>query len=370
MCRGNDTTPPVKLQAWLEQHGLAAADAAPLTAGLARAFNSEQAALESLPDTFAWLRGRGLSSLETARLLNSMADMRHDSVVNFAATAQLDYELIDSTVAAYLHQRQQRPAGTLRHRTRASLADVLRSSVGTARCLIMPSGHVKAWLQEVRKQLSDAELGRLLLSQPSIVGGRPATAQAAVAWAVQVLGVTDLVPFLARNPPLLTYDVATLQASLDALQSIVPAEEARQSVQAWPRLISTRISTMQAAAAWLEQRIADADQLHEVLLRCPPLLAADVGRLQRNACFLAGELGWQHGDGQLAAFVLRHPHPFALLDCEGAEVQVMLRFFSGVVGAPREDCLGKYGSYLIHSLDRIVARYVHVQVRRDQCQHT
>ena len=321
-------------------------------------FENEQAALEGLPATFEWCSQQGLDVLQTAQLLDRIAQYRHASVVDFAATAQ-HWQLIDARIA--VHLQQLRKAGNRLDPKHASLAAVLHKPCA-ARALGTAPGHVAAWLQAVSGRLSDADVGRLLLGDPSIVIGSPATAQAALGWAADDLGVDDLPSFFAGARALLKFDAATLQAKLAALQTVVPGEQAQRMVMKRPALLGTSSTTMRKAAGWLRQHMDDTHQLHQLLERAPHLLSASDTRLQRNADYLAEQLGWRPDDGQLAAFIQRYPTPFANLNPGVEDLLLKLRFWEDVVGVPRRECLGRFGNYLANRLDTTAARYILVQV--------
>ncbi len=74
-------------------------------------------------------------------------------------------------------------------------------------------------------------------------------------------------------------------------------------------------------------------------------------------------LGWQDGDGQLAAFVADHPCDFAIVNLSSQETQHKLRLLSEVVGVSAQQCLRSGISYLNRGLEGICARYMLVQVR-------
>lgn len=353
--------PQLQLQAWLQEQGLQKADAATQARRLALVFGSEEAALADLPATFAWCCGRGLTGPQTAALLSRVASLRRESVMQFAATAQRDWQLIDGYIAAYIKQ-QELVSRLIKH---SCLADLLRSSPHAARALSMPPNHVPEWLIAVRQHLPTATIGRLLLSSPMVATGSPQTAVAAIAWATRRLGVTDLGAFFSAALSLLAYDAETLQRNLVSLRKGLglTRPQVRQLVMKRPPLLQARPEKVQAAAAWLRQLFPAADQLAGVLDRGPHLLNCSVQHLQGNADTLQRALGWRHGDGQLADYVAAYPQAFAISDFSSEDTEAKLLLLSQVVGVPAEVCLGKGSSYLSRHLETICALYVLVQVR-------
>ena len=362
--------PQPALQSWLEkeqQFEPAAADQH--ARRLAAVFGGDQqAALASLPATFAWCTSQGLSGLQTAQLLDRIAKKRRDSVVSFAATAQRDWQLIEPYIAAHVRWRQQAGEQLPKH---ASLADVLQSRRDAARMLALAPGHVAAWLGAVSKQLTDAAyVGRLVLPQPLALTADMKTTLAVLRWFGEALGVppAELAAFAARSPGLLSLKAATLRDNLAALQSVLPPEKARQLVQKQPSLLSHRSDTVQQALEWLQRQFGGDDaRLQAVLERCPHLLKCSAGNLQRRANYVQRQLGWQPGDGQLAAFIKKYPDPFARIDFNSPDKRALLLLLSGVVGAERRKVLGKWSAYLGRGLETTVARYVLVQVRFCLC---
>ncbi len=324
-------------------------------------FGSQQAALDSLPATFEWCRSRGLTGKQTAQLLDFIASQRQANVVQFAALVQPVWQLLDSHIAAYVEPLRQAGARLPRH---TSLARVLRSSETAALALVLPPGHVEAWLAVVGEQLPAAGIGRLLTTLPNVVVGSPATALAAISWVADVLGVADPAAFFAASPSLLTWEVSALQRSLDSLQQTLgwTAEAARQLVVKLPPLVSVGRGTVEAAAAWLQQLFPDAERLADVLGRGPHLLTKSEQHLQDNADTLRAALGWRDGDGQLAAFVATYPQPFASVSLSGKGTQHKLRLLTRVVGTSTEYCLGEGSTYLKTTLETMAAHYMLVQV--------
>ncbi len=355
---GSEKEPQPQLQAWLQQEqGLQAADADQHARRLALVFGSQQAALDSLPATFEWCRSRGLSCKQTAQLLDRIAYTQCDNVVQFAALVQPVWQLLDGYIAAYVEPLRQADTRLPKH---TSLAEVLRSSDTAALALSMQAGHVQAWLGAVSEQLPAAGLGQLLLILPTVVCASPATAAAAISWAADVLGVTELAAFLTRAPGLLVRDAATLQRNLDSLQQALglTAEAARQLVVKQPRILTSSPDTVQEAAAWLRRLFADAEQLADVINRGAVLLTKSVQRLQANADTLQQALGWQDGDSQLAAFVAAHPQPFATVSLSSEDAQHKLRLLSEVVGVSAEACLATGSGYMKTGLETMAAHYM------------
>ncbi len=356
--RTRTAEPQPQLQAWLQQEqGLSAADADQHARRLALVFGSQQAALDGLPATFEWCRSQGLSGPRAAQLLNRIAKRRRESVVQFAALVQPVWQVLDSHIAAYVEPLRQAGARLPKH---TSLAGVLRSSSAAADALSMPPGHVEAWLAAVSEQMPAAAVGRLLLSLPNAVCGKPATAEAAISWAADVLGLAEPVDFFARVPALLKCEATTLQRNLASLQRGLgwTAEAARQLVLKQPVVLASSTDTVEAAAAWLRQRFPNAEQLANVIERGSRLLCCSEQHLRGNANHLRQALGWQDGDGQLAAFVAAHPQPFATVDLNDKQTQHKLRLLSEVVGVSAEECLGSGSSYLMYGLETMAAHYM------------
>ena len=356
--------PQPQLEAWLQQEqGLPAKAADQHARRLALVFGSQQAALDSLPATFEWCRSRGLTGLQTAQLLDHIAKMRRESVVQFAAHLQPVWQQMESYIAAWAEQ--QRQVGDSKLRKNTCLAEVLCSNKKAAQALGMPPGHVEAWLVAVSQRLPAAAIGRLLLSHPNMVCSSPATALAAIRWAADVLGVADLAALLTKAPRLLALEVSTLQRNLDSLQQALgwTAHQVQQLVAKQPGLLSNSPATVQAALAWLRQLFPDAEQLAGIIDRGPQLLTKSVQLLQGNADYLRQALGWQDGDGQLVAFVAARPADFAGVDLSSEETQHKLQLLGEVVGVSTEQCLTSGIGYVNRRLENIAARYVLVQVR-------
>ncbi len=352
-----------QLQTWLQQEqGLKAADADQHARRLALVFGSQQAALDGLPTTFEWCRSRGLKGSETVQLLDRIALARWENVVQFAALVQPVWQLLDSHIAAYVEPLRQAGARLPKH---TSLAGVLCGSESAALALVMPPGHVEAWLAAVGQQLPAAAIGRLLVSLPNVVTGSPATVAAAISWAVNVLGAADPAAFFAVSPNLLAYEVSTLQRNFDSLQQALgwTAEQARQLVLQQPRLLSSSTGTVQVALAWLRQLFPDAGQLAAVIDRGSRLLCCSEQHLQGNADTLRAALGWQDGDGPLAAFVAAYPQGFAIVNFGSEDTQHKLRLLSKVVGVRADKCLATGSNYLKYRLEKMAATYMLVQVR-------
>ena len=356
--------PQPQLQAWLQQEqALPAAEADQHARRLALVFGSQQAALDSLPATFEWCRSRGLTGLQTAQLLDHIAKARRDNVVQFATLVQPVWQQMESYIAAWAEPLRRAGA---RLPTHTSLAEVLGSSEAAVGALGMPPGHVEAWLTAVSQRLPAVTIGRLLLTAPHVVCSSPATALAAINWAVDVLGVADLAAFFAAAPGLLTREVFSLQRNLDSLQQALgwTAQRAQQLVVKQPMLLGCSPATVLAALAWLWQLFPDAQQLVAVADRGPQLLFRTVQRLQGNADTLRAALGWQDGDGQLAAFVAAYPQPFATVNLSGKSAADKLRLLTQVVGLSTERCLSEGTTYLKTGLPTMAAHYMLVQVSR------
>lgn len=165
--------PQPQLQAWLQQQGLAEAAAEWYARRLVIPFSgSQRAALEGLPAMFEWCRTKGLTGPEAAQVLGYIGGHRRENVVQFATTAALDWQLMDSKIQACI--KQLRVAGK-RLPKNTSVAGVLRTNtVAAAVALAMPPGHVSAWLEAVGQRFTDAAMGRLLVSGPGVVRGSPA----------------------------------------------------------------------------------------------------------------------------------------------------------------------------------------------------
>ncbi len=362
MRKGSEKEPQPQLQAWLQQEqGLSAADADRHARRLALVFGSQQAALDSLPATFEWCNSRGLSGPQTAQLLDRIAKKRRENVVQFAALVQPVWQLMDSHIAAYVEPLRQAGARLPKH---TSLAGVLCGNKTAFLALVMPPGHAEAWLAAVSRQLPAAALGKLLLTLPNVANSSPATASAAISWAAEVLGVADPAAMFARMPGLLMREATTLQRNLDSLQQALgwTAEAARQLVRKQPSLLTAGPDSVQAAAAWLRKYIPDAEQLADVISRGPQLIGCSEQHLQANADYLRQALGWQDGDGQLAAFIAARPQAFAIVKFSNAETQHKLRLLSEVVGVSVKECLAAGSTYLMVSLPTMAAYYMLVQV--------
>ncbi|KAL4447893.1 hypothetical protein ABPG75_005112 [Micractinium tetrahymenae] len=350
---------------------------------LAAAFGGDQqAALASLPATFAWCRGRPLSigrclnGLEVARLLDRIAATRHDSVLDFASTAQRDWQLIDSCIEAHLQhlqQRQQRQqeeeeevgegcGGGGKLRRRACLADTLRVDAAAAGALATPPGHVKAWLTAARQHMSEAQVGAILLANPETVSGSPATALAAISWAQRELGVAHAGAFFRRAPRLLTTTDEKLQDNLvsllGSLQAVgLTAEQALQLVLKQPKLLAVEPERVKSTAAWLLQFFCTPLLLWKALWNSPELLRRSAEQLHGQAGWLREQLGW--GSQRVAEFASAFPQPFAIVDLSKPGTAAKLRFLTKVVGvASEEECIARCSSYLKTSLQSMAALYV------------
>ena len=356
--------PQPQLQAWLQQEqGLSAKAADQHARRLALVFGSQQAALDSLPATFEWCRSRGLTGLQTAQLLDRIAELRRENVVQFGALVQPVWQQLEGYIAAWAEQERQ--AGDSKMRKNTSLAEVLCGNEVAAAALAVPPGHVEAWLAAVSQRLPKAAIGRLLLSMPNMVCSSPATALAAIRWAADVLGVADPAAFFVKAPKLLKSAVSTLQRNLDSLQQALgwTAHQVQQLVAKQPGLLSNSPATVQAALAWLRQLFPDAEQLVAVVDRGPQLLFRSVQHLQGNADYLRQALGWQDGDSQLVAYVAARPQDFATIDLSSEDTQHKLQLLGEVVGVSIEQCLTSCIGYLNRRLENIAARYMLVQVR-------
>ena len=349
-----------QLHAWLQQEqGLLPGEADSYARRFALVFGSQQAALMGLPATFDWCRSQGLSGLQTAEVLDRIAGKRPQNVINFASTAQHDWQLIDGCISVCVQQRQHAGARLPKH---TSLAGVLCSWHDAARALGMPPGHVGGWLGAVGHHLPAADIGAMLARSPLVLTGRPATALAAIDWAAEVLRPASMARFLRGAPHLLTNNAATLQAKLDNLQQAAgfTAEQARQLVLKQPRLLQAQAETVQQAAAWLRQYFPVSQQLQAVVQRGPHLLTSSADSLQSNAAYLQQRLGWSKK--QVAAHIEAYPQPFGDVDLSSPEAQAKLLFLTQVVGVDAGDCIGRYSAYLVRSLGTMGARYMLVQV--------
>ena len=189
--------PQPRLQAWLQQEQGLSADKADWHARrLAQVFGSEQAALDDLPATFARCRGPGnkdMTGLQAAELLDRIAETRWENVVNFSSTAQVDWQLIDEYICAFVERLVQAGKQLPKH---TCLAEVLCSSPAAAQALRTPPGHVAAWLEAVQQRLPGADLGAMLVSLPSMVTGDPTTTSlATIGWVEESLRPNDLAAF-------------------------------------------------------------------------------------------------------------------------------------------------------------------------------
>ena len=333
-----------RLRAWLqEQQGLSEAEAAQHAQRLVHVFKSghqdaaaaEQAALGSLPATFGWCRsqrlsnGQFLTGQEVARLLDRMARQRHSSVVNFGSTAQRDWQLLDSYIEAHVRQQQQESAGaeerqdgqiggaSVKLRKRACLADALQGQTTAALALIMPPGHVAAWLAAVGQRLSKAEVGALVRACPEAVCGSPTTAVAAIDWAARELGAAHVGTFCRRAPSLLKQIAGQLEGKLEALQGSLQAaglaaEQARELVLKEPKLLLMKASRLAASAAWLQQFFRTLEQLWAALWGSPHLLFNSAEQLQGQFDWLQDQLGWD--SQRVYEFACKYPQPFATVN--------------------------------------------------------
>ena len=168
-----------------------------------------------------------MTGLQTAQLLDRIAVHRWDNVVNFSSTAQVDWQLIDGLIRAYV-ERHAKAGGRLPKHT--SLAKVLCSSRAAVQALYMRPGHVAAWLEEAQQQLPAADLGAMLVSFPSLVAADPATSVAAIGWVEEALRPEDLAAFFRAYSNFLKYNSDTLAANLANLQQAagLTAEQARE----------------------------------------------------------------------------------------------------------------------------------------------
>ena len=142
-----------QLQAWLQQkQGLLTEAADQHARRLAHIFGSQQAALDSLPATFEWCRSRGLTGLQTAQLLDRIAELRRENVVQFGALVQPVWQQLEGYIAAWAEQ--QRQVGDSRLRKNTSLAEVLCSNKEAAQTLGRPA----MWRPSWRLSASDCRL--------------------------------------------------------------------------------------------------------------------------------------------------------------------------------------------------------------------
>ena len=358
--------PQPELQAWLEKdQGLTRTDADQHARRLVAVFGGDQqAALASLPTTFAWCTSRGLSGLQTAQLLGRIAKKRRDSVVSFAATAQRDWQLIEPYIAVHVQRLRQAEKQLPKH---ASLAALVCGRGGAAMMLATPPGHVASWLAAVGKQLPDAaDVGRLVIGSPFILAANPQTTLAALRWCVEALSVqpAQLAAYAAKVAALLKRDTASLQANLAALQRTLGAELTLQLAQKHPVLLGNSSVTVQQTLEWLQRQFGgDAARLQAVLERGSRLLSTSAEALQRRADYLQRQLGWQPGDCQLAAFIEKYPQPFATVSFDSPDKQVQLLLLTSVLGVSLADLLSQWSSHLMYSLPTVTARYILVQVR-------
>ncbi|KAL4447892.1 hypothetical protein ABPG75_005111 [Micractinium tetrahymenae] len=361
---GKPKDPPLQLQSWLqEQQGVPVKEAGRIAERLAAAFGGdEQAALASLPATFAWCRSQQLSTglvltgLQVAEVLVVIASHQYANVVNFASTAQHDWQLIDSLIS--VHVQQKLGCKLLNH---SCLADVLRSRPVQGTALSMQPGHVAAWIAAARRHLSEADVGALLLAQPYLVSSAPETAAASIAWVRHKLGVTDVGRFFRRYPGLLIRRTAALQENLrgmaTTLQQVgLSTDEARQLAADHPGLLDMKPATLRETATWLQQRIP-AGQLLDVLLRGPQLLKRTSARQQSQEDCLRQQLGWD--SNRVADFIKDYPQSFTCVDLSKPDTAAKLRFLTEVVGvASEEECIARCSSYLKTSLQSMAALHV------------
>lgn len=140
----------------------------------------EAAALASLPATFEWCCSQGLSGVQTAQLLGRIGRSRHDSVVNFATTAQLDWQRLSGYISERAEQQRQEGKRLSKH---ASLGSLLVKNMVAAQALAAPPGHVAAWLAAVGQHLTTAGLGKILAVHPHLVTAKPSKTLRAMDWA-------------------------------------------------------------------------------------------------------------------------------------------------------------------------------------------
>ena len=365
---GRTAEPQPELQAWLELQGLTAADADWHARRLARIFGGDQqAALASLPATFEFCRSRGLSGLESARLLDRIAQKRHENVVSFATTAQLDWLQMDGCIAAYVRRRQQAGERLPKH---DSLASLLRQdgSTDAAQALASPR-RVADWVKALSALLPDAaDVGRLLLAKPQAARTPPETTLAVLRWFVEALGVppAELAAFVSKAAPVMNYKAATLAEKLAALQAALPPEQARRLVQKQPVLLASHSVTIREALAWLMQAFGgDAERVLAVLETAPTLLTVSADGLQRRADFLQRQHGWRRvrgRTGQLGKWIEARPNAFSV-DLAAPDTAAKLLLLAGGQGLPLADALERCGAYLHIGLETAAARCALVQAR-------
>ncbi|KAL4447879.1 hypothetical protein ABPG75_005098 [Micractinium tetrahymenae] len=360
-----------------EAQGVPAKEAGRIAERLAAAFGGDQqAALLSLPATFAWCRGRQLSSgrcltgLEVAWRLYRIARRRRENVTNFAGTARPDWQLIDSYIEVHLRQQEQKQqqeeeeegvGGGGKLRRHASLADALRGDASAALALVRPPGHVKAWLTAVTQHMSRADVGALLLAQPKVVTGSPETPLASISWAQRELGVTDVSAFFRRAPGLLMHTTTNLRQNLDGLLGSLQAagltaEQVRQLVMKRPQLLDMESERVKSTVAWLQHFFFTPQQLCKALESGPHLLTRSSEQLQGQADRLQQQLGWD--SRRVAEFATAYPQPFATVDLSKPDTGAKLRFLTEVVGvASEEECITGCSTYLKTSLETMAALY-------------
>lgn len=274
-----ERVPCPQLQAWLEaEQGLPAKHAADAAWKLSLAFQSEQAALASLPAAFAFCRSQQLSGPEAAAVLCHIARFRRENVVEFASHVQPVWLLLDTFFAAYVEERRQQHKRLPMHLT---LGRMMCSNSLSAQALVMPPGHVQRWLDAVSRRLSAADLGAVLAKQPEVVSAVPEKAVATMDWAVQVLGVPDLARLVRGMPLLLQIETDTLQRKLGTIAAAVgvPEAQAKLLVLKLPNLLGLHSSeAMQDAAAWLRRYFPTTGEAYACLqplsrsTACSPLL--------------------------------------------------------------------------------------------------
>ena len=357
--------PQPLLQAWLQRkQGLPAKGADQHARRLTWVFDSEQAALDSLPATFAWCRGpdnKDMTGLQTAQLLDRIARKRRENSVKFFSTAQVDWQLIDCCIRAYA-ERLDPDGKQLPKNTR--LAEVLCSSSAAAQALGMRPGHVAAWLEAVQQRLPAADLGAMLLRSPALVTADPTNSVAVIDWVEEALRPNDLAAFFRVYCYVLKSNPDTLAANLANLQHAagLTAEQAQELALKQPQLLSAAPDTVQLSAAWRRQQFPDPVQLFKVLRRGQQLLTRPVDdHLQRNAGYLQLELEWSAAGGQLAAFIKKYPSAFATVNFVSPNVQAKLLFLTEVAGVDLWRCLTMGGNYLKTSLNSMAAKYVLVK---------
>ena len=365
--------PQPLLQAWLQrdEQGLSAEEADWHARRLAHVFGSEQAALDVLPATYAWCRDdQGLSGLQTAQVLDRIAKDRWENVVKFSGTAQMDWQLIDEYICAFVGRLVQAGKQLPKH---TRLAEVMCSSPAAANALRTPPGHVAAWLEAVQQRLPAADLGAMLLSNPALVTVAPATSVAVINWVEAALRPRDLAAVFRKQRSLLRYNPDMLAAKLVNLQQAagLTAEQARELALKQPQLLTAAPGTVQQSAAWLRQQFPDPVQLFGILNRGPLLLTKSVDCLQRNADYLQHELEWSAGNNQLAAFIEKYPEAYATVDFSSPYVQAKLLFLTEVVGVDLQRCLETCGNHLHSaSLARLAATYLLVKASPSSSCHS